>query len=271
MIAKIISSIQKKQIKLDVLKTKVKVIGCIPSRYASTRLPGKPLLKIGDKPMILHVLDRAKQCKGLDEVVVLTDDKRIYKVVDEAGGHVSMTSPDCANGTERIAEYAASSPIGDIFVNIQGDEVLLNAEAVDGLVADFLKRPDHQMGTLAHWESEAAILGTASTAKVVVDLEGKALYFSRNCLPMKQNGTLPERALIHIGVYIYTREILLRIAALEPTVLEKTEHLEQLRALEHGIKIGVTIVDDYQSLSVDTEDDLTKAQKIFASLYRIKY
>ncbi len=244
----------------------MKVIACIPSRYASTRLPGKPLLKIGDKPMILHVLDRAKQCKTLDEVVVLTDDQRIYKVVNEAGGAVAMTSPDCANGTERIAEYAATSSLGDVFVNIQGDEVLLNAGAVDGLVADFLKRPNRQMGTLAHWESDAAILNTASTAKVVNDLEGNALYFSRNCLPIKQNGTLPNRALVHIGVYIYTRATLLRLASLPPTVLEQTEHLEQLRALEHGIKIGVTIVDDYQSLSVDTEADLAKAQKLFASL-----
>ena len=244
----------------------MKVIGCIPSRYASTRLPGKPLLKIGDKPMVLHVLDRAKQCKGLDEVVVLTDDERIFKIVDESGSRVVMTSPDCTNGTERIAEYAASSSIGDIFVNIQGDEVLLNAGAVDGLVTDFLKHPRRQMGTLAHWESKPTILGTVSTAKVVCDLEGNALYFSRNCLPIKQNGSMPERALVHIGVYIYTRETLLRIASLKPTVLEQTEHLEQLRALEHGIKIGVTIVEDYQSLSVDTEEDLTKAQKIFASL-----
>lgn len=241
----------------------MKIIGCIPSRYASTRLPGKPLLKIGDKPMILHVLERAKKCKALDEVVVLTDDERIYKVVVEADEEVAMTSPDCANGTERIAEYAASSALGDIFVNIQGDEILLNAESVDGLVADFVKRSNRQMGTLAHWESEAEILQTASTAKVVCDLKGNALYFSRNCLPLKQNGRLPERALIHIGVYIYTRETLLHLAALKPTVLEKTEHLEQLRALEHGIKIGVAIVDGYRSLSVDTEADLAKAQKIF--------
>jgi len=243
----------------------MKVIGCIPSRYASTRLPGKPLLKIGDKPMILHVLNRAKQCAMLDQVVVLTDDERIYKVVNEAGSDVEMTSPDCANGTERIAEYAASSSSGDVFVNIQGDEVLLNAEAVDGLVTDFLKCPDRQMGTLAHWESKPAILSTASTAKVVRNLKGNALYFSRNCLPMKQNGDLPERALIHIGVYIYTREVLLRLASLEATDLEITERLEQLRALEHGIKIGVSIVDDYQSLSVDTKEDLAKAQNIFFS------
>lgn len=248
------------------MNQKIKVIGCIPSRYASSRLPGKPLLKIGEKPMILHVLERALKCKNLDDVVVLTDDKRIYKVVDAAGAQVAMTSTDCANGTERIAEYAVSSGKGDVFINIQGDEVLLNADAVDGLVADFLKCPNRQMGTLAHWENDASILSTASTAKVVSDRDGNALYFSRNCLPIKQDGSLPERALVHIGVYIYTRETLLRLASLPPTVLEQTEHLEQLRALEHGIQIGVTIIDDHQSLSVDTKEDLVKAQKIFAFL-----
>ncbi len=241
----------------------MKIIGCIPSRYASTRLPGKPLCTIGKKPMVLHVLDRAKKAKSLDEVIVLTDDKRIYKVVAEAGEAVAMTDPACANGTERIAAYARGKDSGDIFVNIQGDEVLLDATHVDALLKGFLARPQREMGTLAHWVDDPNILNAATSAKVVLDLAGNALYFSRNCIPVTQAGDLPERALVQIGVYIYTRETLLRVAALPQSPLEMTEKLEQLRAVEHGIQISVTVVDNYQSLSVDTEADLRKAQAIF--------
>ena len=245
------------------MATKHKIIGCIPARYASSRLPGKPLCRIGNKPMVLHVLERAKGAKRLDEVVVLTDDERIYAVVDEAGGGVVMTDPACANGTERIADYARKTETGDIFVNIQGDEVLLNAAHVDALVEGFLATDQREMGTLAHWVSDSHTLASATTAKVVTDLSGNALYFSRNCIPVTQAGTRPRRALVQIGVYIYTRETVLRLAVLSKSPLETTEKLEQLRALEHGIRLRVTQVDDYRSLSVDTAADLEKAQALF--------
>lgn len=213
--------------------------------------------------MVLHVLARAKQCKSLNEVVVLTDDERIYKVVDAAGEAVVMTDPACANGTERIADYAKRNESGDIFANIQGDEVLLNPAHVDALVDGFLDRDQHEMGTLAHWVDNPETLRAATNAKVVTDLSGNALYFSRNCIPVTQAAALPKGALVQIGVYIYTRETVLRLAALSQSPLEMTEKLEQLRALEHGIQISVTRVHDYQSLSVDTAEDLRKAQALF--------
>ncbi len=241
----------------------MKIIGCIPSRYASTRLPGKPLCPIGNKPMVLHVLERAKKATSLNEVIVLTDDERIYDVVKAAGEAVVMTDPACANGTERIANYARGQDSGDIFVNIQGDEVLLDAAHVDVLVKGFIASPQREMGTLAHWVDDPKILNAATTAKVVTALSGNALYFSRNCIPVTQSGAYPERALVQIGVYIYTRETLLHIAGLSQSPLESCEKLEQLRALEHGIQVGIIVVEDYQSLSVDTEADLHKAQEIF--------
>lgn len=240
----------------------MKIIGCIPSRYASTRLPGKPLCDIGGKPMVVRVLEKAKQVKSLHDVVVLTDDQRIFDVVNDAGYKAVMTSEQCASGTDRIAEYMQQAE-GDIFVNMQGDEVLLQAEHIDQLVQDFTATKDSQMGTLAHWVSDQAIMADPGTAKIVTDTQHRALYFSRNCIPVNQSGEYPEQALIHIGVYIYTREILQQLTKQEQTPLEKQEKLEQLRALECGINIKVTTVENYQSLSVDTAEDLEKARKLF--------
>jgi 3-deoxy-manno-octulosonate cytidylyltransferase (CMP-KDO synthetase) len=241
----------------------VKVTGCIPSRYASIRLPGKPLRDIGGKPMVIRVVEQAMQAKSLDEVVVLTDDERIFDAVNDAGYKAVMTSEDCASGTDRIAEYMQQDSSTDIFVNMQGDEVLLDPEHIDRLVGEFIEHDDAEMGTLAHWETRAEVLRDPTTAKVVTRQDNQALYFSRNCIPVLQNGDLPEKALVQIGVYIYTRNTLEKLSHLKQAPLEKTEKLEQLRALEHGINIGITIVDDYQSLSVDTEEDLAKAREIF--------
>jgi len=241
----------------------MKVTGCIPSRYASTRLPGKPLCDIGGKPMVIRVVEQAMQSGSLDQVVVLTDDERILDAVKNAGYQAVMTSEHCASGTDRIAEYMQQDPSTDIFVNMQGDEVLLNPGHIDQLVGEFIGRDDAEMGTLAHWESRAEVLRDPSTAKVVTRTDNQALYFSRNCIPVLQNGDLPEKALVQIGVYVYTRNALEKLSQLHQAPLESTEKLEQLRALEHGINIAVSIVDHYESLSVDTEQDLAKAQKIF--------
>ena len=241
----------------------MRVIGCIPSRYASTRLPGKPLCDIGGKPMVIRVVEKARQAKSLHDVVVLTDDERILHTVTSAGYKAVMTSEHCASGTDRIAEYMQNDSTTDIFVNMQGDEVLLNPDHIDQLVAEFIEHADAEMGTLAHWENDPETLRDPTTAKVVTRQDSKALYFSRNCIPVQQNGDLPEKALVQIGVYIYTRDALEKLSHLEHAPLEATEKLEQLRALEHGINIGVTIVDEYHSLSVDTEADLEKARAIF--------
>jgi len=240
----------------------MKIIGCIPSRYASTRLPGKPLCDIGGKAMVLRVVEQAKKIQSLHDVVVLTDDQRILDTVNDAGYKAVMTSEHCASGTDRIAEYMQQAD-GDVFVNIQGDEVLLKPEHIDRLVADFSAADNAQMGTLAHWVSDKTIMTDPSTAKIVTDTQCQALYFSRNCIPVIQSGEYPEQALIQIGIYIYSRQALQKLTEQEQTPLEKIEKLEQLRALECGINIKVTTVQSYQSLSVDTPQDLEKARKLF--------
>lgn len=242
----------------------LKIIGCIPARYASTRLPGKPLCDIAGKPMILHVVEKAKQAKMLSDVVVLTDDERILDVVTQAGYQAALTSENCASGTDRIAEYMQKSSDADVFINMQGDEVMLNPTHIDKLVTAFCQEAKPEMGTLAHWCDEPEVLNAPSTAKVVVSNKNHALYFSRHCIPVHQDGSLPARAQIHIGVYIYTRETLKQLMQLDQTALEKIEKLEQLRALENGIKISVITLDEYQGLSVDTESDLTKARELLS-------
>ena len=242
----------------------MKVTGCIPSRYASTRLPGKPLCDIAGKPMVIRVLEKASQAKTLDDVVVLTDDPRILDTVNHAGYKAVMTSSQCASGTDRIADYMQQAE-GDIFVNMQGDEVLLNPAHIDRLVEDFTRTANAQMGTLAHWVTDKTILADPTTAKIVTALQGKALYFSRNCIPVTQSGDYPAQGLVHIGVYIYTRQTLEKLTAQTQTPLENIEKLEQLRALESGIDIQVTTVEDYQSLSVDTPQDLEKARQLFSA------
>ncbi len=241
-----------------------KIIGCIPARYASTRLPGKPLSDIAGKPMILHVVEKAKQSSRLSDVVVLTDDQRIYDVISSAGHKVTMTSENCASGTDRIAEFMQQSD-ADIFVNIQGDEVTLNPNHIDQLVSKFNNQKNPQMGTLSHWCTDKAVLSAPSNVKVVTSTSGNALYFSRNMIPVKQNGDLADKGQIHIGVYIYTRETLIRLMRLDQTPLEQTEKLEQLRALENDIAINVTTLDDYQGLAVDTPEDLEKARELLSS------
>ena len=244
------------------MRHKYNIIGCIPARYASTRLPGKPLSDINGKPMIIHVLERALQAATLSDVIVLTDDQRIFDVVDDAGYSAAMTSENCASGTDRIAEYMQESH-ADIFVNIQGDEVTLDPLHINHLVHTFIEQEKPQMGTLSHWCTDRQVLAAPSNVKVVTSVTGNALYFSRNMIPVTQQGEVPDKGQIHIGVYIYTRETLTRLMQLEQTPLEQTEKLEQLRALENDIAINVTTLDEYQGLAVDTPEDLEKARSLF--------
>ena len=244
-----------------------KIIGCIPARYASSRLPGKPLCDIAGKPMILHVVEKASLCTTLSDIVVLTDDQRIFDVVTEAGFNVAMTSENCASGTDRIAEFMQQSD-ATAFVNIQGDEVTLDPTHIDQLVEKFTRQSHPQMGTLAHWCDDEIILSAPSNVKVVTSVSGNALYFSRNMIPVNQDGQISnldqsKKGKIHIGVYIYTRETLIKLQSLEQTPLEKTEKLEQLRALENDIAINVTTLDNYHGLAVDTPEDLEKANALF--------
>ena len=238
------------------------VIGCLPARYASSRLPGKPLCKIAGKPMIIHVVEKASLCKKLSDIVVLTDDQQIFDVVTNAGHKAAMTSETCASGTDRIAEYMHQTD-ADVFVNIQGDEVTLNPQHIDMLVTKFINQQQPQMGTLSHWCTDKAILSAPSNVKVVTSTSGNALYFSRNMIPVTQSGDFADKGQIHIGVYIYTRETLKKLMQLEQTPLEQIERLEQLRALENDISINVTTLDNYQGLAVDTPEDLERARMLF--------
>lgn len=241
----------------------MRVIACIPARYQSSRLPGKPLAEVAGKAMILHVMARANQVEGLDDVICLTDDDRIYQTVTEAGFKACMTSSDCQCGTDRLIDYIQQGHDADVFVNIQGDEILLSPKRIEALIAPFRQDPSLQMGTLAHWESDADIIRSASTAKIVTDQNDNALYFSRQAIPCTQSGDLPERALIQTGVYIYRKATLETFATLPAGRLEQIERLEQLRALENQIPIKIVITQASHSLSVDTPEELAKARAHF--------
>lgn len=247
----------------------MKVIACIPSRYAAGRLPGKPLCEIDGKPLILHVVERTKQARNIDEVVVLTDDQRILQTVVEAGHQAQMTAATCRNGTERIIDYLRSTAEDAIIINVQGDELLVNPRHLEQLVDSFKREQTAAMATLAHLISDQQSMQDPAKVKLVVDEFNNALYFSRQCIPVSQTGELPETTLAHIGVYIYTRQTLEKFAKLPPTTAEITESLEQLRALGHGIKIKVLTVENYQSLEINTPADLAKAHALFANATRI--
>ena len=237
------------------------VVGAIPARYGSTRLPGKPLLPIAGRPMIEHVYGRVREAPGLDRVVVLTDDERIVRVVERFGGEVELTPPECRSGTDRIAWAARGWEGVAAVVNVQGDEPLIDPAAV-GLVARHLaEHPEDPIVTLAV-PAEREEEDAASAVKVVCDLAGFALYFSRARIPFPRHGNAPAvRPRKHLGVYGYQREALLRFAELPPSPLEEVESLEQLRALENGIRIRV-LEGGRPAPGVDTREDLERVERM---------
>lgn len=239
----------------------VKVIGVIPARYKSTRLEGKPLADIHGQPMVWHVYQRASQAGCLDAVVVATDDDRILRAVTECGGRAVMTRPDHACGTERVAEVAESTE-GEIFVNIQGDEPLIDPRMIEECVDALQCNPGVALATLMKCVPETAY-ADPGVVKVVCDLKGRAMYFSRSLLPFPRTRTGNFRVFEHIGLYAYTRKALLTLAHLPPTPLEEIEGLEQLRALENGLAIQVAETQCQGELvSVDTAQDLEHVRQI---------
>ena len=235
-------------------------VACIiPARYASTRLPGKPLLDIAGKPMIQHVVERVRQARRPSRVIVATDDARIFAAVESFGGEARMTSASHPTGTDRLAEVAAALPEVDLILNIQGDEPLIPPQAIDELIAAFDGRDDLQMATLMTPMTEEEVDNPAAV-KVVVSLDGHALYFSRSLIPYPRNSGL-RRCFKHIGIYAYRRDFLLHFATLAPSPLEMTESLEQLRALEHGYSIRV-IETPFRSIGVDTPEDLEQVRRL---------
>ncbi|MEE8522365.1 MAG: 3-deoxy-manno-octulosonate cytidylyltransferase [Thermoanaerobaculia bacterium] len=232
------------------------VIAAIPARYGSTRLPGKPLLEIGGRPMIEHVYRRCLRARGLARVVVLTDDERIGEAVEKFGGEWQMTPRDCASGTDRIA-YAARDWEAAAVVNVQGDEPLIDPAAVEAVARHLLDHPGDPVVTLAAPATEAEF-AESQVVKVVLDRRGDALYFSRAGIPFSRNAGQAPR-LKHLGIYGYRRQALLKLAALEPSPLERSEGLEQLRALENGIRIRVLEVEAAEP-GVDTAGDLERVK-----------
>ncbi|MGE0641074.1 MAG: 3-deoxy-manno-octulosonate cytidylyltransferase [Thermoanaerobaculia bacterium] len=232
-------------------KPAVQIVGAIPARFGSTRLPGKALHPLAGKPMVEHVYRRASEATGLDRVVVLTDDERIARVVEAFGGDFEMTPAECASGTDRIA-WAARHWRASGIINIQGDEPLIDPAGI-GRVAEHLRRhPEDPIVTLAADALEGD-LDQASVVKVVLDRAGYALYFSRAPIPFPRHpgGAAPLR---HLGIYGYQKAALLELASLPQTPLEKGESLEQLRALENGIRIRV-LTGARPSWGVDTMED----------------
>jgi 3-deoxy-manno-octulosonate cytidylyltransferase (CMP-KDO synthetase) len=241
-----------------------KIVGIIPARYASTRLPGKALQLILGKPMIQRVLERCWTARRLDSVWVATDDERIARAVESVGGQVVMTSPHHPSGTDRLAE-AVTKIEADIVVNLQGDQPFLDAEMVEEAVQVLLDDPSLPMSTLMHAISSPKDLADPAVVKVVVDRAGNALYFSRSLIPYPQQD-VPHRVFEHVGLYVYRRDFLLTLAGLAPTNLEKIEALEQLRVLEHGYKLRVvetrTLGHAFTGFSVDTPEDVERAEQM---------
>jgi 3-deoxy-manno-octulosonate cytidylyltransferase (CMP-KDO synthetase) len=253
------------------------VVAIIPARYASSRLPGKPLIEIAGKPMILRVVERARQAPSIGRVIVATDDTRVFQVVTGAGVEARMTSPDHATGADRVAEVAAILD-AEIVVNVQGDEPLIEPATVEAAVAPLLADRAIVMSTTCEPIESAEDALKSSVVKVVVDRDGFALYFSRNPIPFPRAAVLehgsikaalraqPEllkRFNKHTGLYAYRREFLLKYAALPPTPLEQSEMLEQLRALDHGYKIKVVAV-AHRSIGVDTPEDLELVKRLIS-------
>lgn len=238
----------------------MRVIGVIPARYQSSRLPGKPLADILGKPMVQHVYERARRAKGVDKVLVATDDERICRAVEEFGGDVVITAAAHRSGTDRVAEAVAKLE-ADVVVNIQGDEPMLDPAMLEEVVAPFHAGTSAGMVTLKKEVFGDAAFADPGVVKVVTDPGGMALYFSRSLIPFPRNHTPHCRVFEHLGVYAYTRQCLLRIAALPVSPLEEVESLEQLRALENGI--GILVVETRSrahTISVDTPADLEQVR-----------
>jgi len=238
------------------------VIVVIPARYGSTRMPGKPLVPIAGKPMIQHVFERAKQAQTVHRVLVATDDQRIFDAVQGFGGEARMTRADHRTGTERIAEVAAHEG-GEVFVNVQGDEPLIDPGAIDTAVAALLEEPPAQIATVATAIRHAGDIMDPNVVKTVLDFEDTALYFSRAPIPWIRDTAqkIHVKYWKHLGLYVFQRDALLEFPTLPQGELEKIEQLEQLRWLENGWRIRVAEV-AHDAVSVDVAEDVERVEKL---------
>lgn len=242
----------------------MKTFGIIPSRFGSSRFPGKPLAVLAGKPLVAWVVEAVKKAKSLDEVLVATDDERIVAAVEQYGGRAVMTPSELPSGTDRIACAAGDFADDDILVNIQGDEPLIDPALVDALVAKLREDSRWSMATAVTPIKSAADLAAKTVVKVVLDRDDGALYFSRSPIPCDRDKE-PDLAgglyVRHLGIYAYRGAFLRRYIAEAPCDLEKTEKLEQLRALWMGAKIAVVKTDD-EGVGVDTPEDAKRVERI---------
>ena len=232
----------------------------IPARWASTRFPGKPLVNLRGKPLVQHVWERANRAKRVGRVIIATDDMRIAEAAFDFGAEVALTSPKHPTGTDRLAEVAGKLKSAAIILNVQGDEPDIAPSTIDRLVGALQDDPGLGMVTAANPVTDLADVQNPHVVKVVTDLAGRALYFSRSVIPHDRDGHRGIRYLRHQGIYGYRRKVLLAFVKWKPTPLEQAEKLEQLRALEHGIAIGVIVV-RRGSVGVDVPGDLAKAER----------
>jgi len=250
------------------------IVAIIPARFASTRLPGKPLAEIHGKTMIQRVWERARAAKLPQRVLVATDDDRIVAAVRSFGGEAVLTSAAHATGTDRLAE-AVQATDADVVVNVQGDEPLLDPAGIDAVVRPLLAERELPMSTLSLPLIDIDEMLSPAVVKVVTSAEGDALYFSRSPIPHVRGDGGPREAAAaalrlglarkHVGLYAYQRAALLRFAALAPTALEKAEGLEQLRALHHGMRIRVVETEGRGTVAVDTPDDLERVRALLGA------
>lgn len=251
----------------------MKTVIVIPARFGSTRLPGKPLLEIAGEAMVVRVWRRCGEVRGVERVIVATDDERVRSAVTEAGGEAMMTSPDHRSGTDRVAETVGSVDC-DLVVNVQGDEPFLEPRAVEELLDYFEREGEAPVATLATQISKRSELFDPAVVKVLVGTEGRAVYFSRFPIPFRPElwkvegqrwtgaalSNLPGPYYRHLGIYAFRRDYLRTFTELEPTPGELAECLEQLRILESGTGVQV-VVTTYGGLAVDTPGDLERARR----------
>jgi 3-deoxy-manno-octulosonate cytidylyltransferase (CMP-KDO synthetase) len=243
---------------------RTRILGVIPARFGSSRFPGKALALLAGKPMVQHVYERAELSRYLTGVLVATDDERIASAVRSFGGRVRTTRPDHASGTDRVSEIASAEEAA-LYVNIQGDEPLIDPEAIDAAILAAHGDESVSMGTLKKLIIDPTDILNTNVVKVVTNLLDDAIYFSRCPIPYERDGSSALPLFYkHVGLYVYRRDLLLRYPDLTVGPLEKAERLEQLRALENGYRIRV-VETEYESLGVDTPEDLDRVNQLFTA------
>lgn len=250
----------------------MKFTAIIPARYASTRFPGKPLERIGGRPMIQHVYEKAMACQQLSQVIVATDDQRILDCVHSFGGQAQLTSAEHPSGTDRVAEVAQGLSDTEVVINIQGDEPFVRVEQLEQLCS-FFSRPEVDIATLAHPIAEEEFIHDPNVVKAVFSASGKALYFSRSAIPFLRGRAVGEwqsfqQHYQHLGLYAYRKEVLLELTQLQTSSLEQAESLEQLRWLQADYAIYLAVT-PHKSLGIDTPEDLARAEQWWQQQNRV--